>query len=241
MADLFSYENFISLISLTALEVVLGIDNVIFISLLASGLPDKQSKIARVLGLFLALLLRFLMLLGISWLLTFNNKAIDIYGFKLSVSQGLFFLGGLFLIYKATTGVHDEITSYPDDDYDKGIVGKSMLAAIFQIAMVDIVFSLDSVITAIAMTNVMPVIFLAVFIAVIIMIFLSGYVNDFLKKYPTFKVLALSFIMLVGVILMAEALGVVIPKGYIYFAMGVSLVVEVINIRVRKKNNLRRR
>jgi predicted tellurium resistance membrane protein TerC len=218
-----------SFLSLTALEIILGVDNIVFIALLVGNLPESQQKLARQLGLGLALGMRIGLLFAISWIMTLTEPLFDIAGHDLSGKDILMLAGGGFLIYKGTSSIHDEITG--DLKADHVTKAKSgFIAVVAQIALIDLVFSFDSVITAIGLTQQIYVIIAAMTIAMLVMLVISGYIADFLKKFPTLKMLALSFIMLIGVLLVADGLGVHVPKGYIYSAMAFSVLVEGLNL-----------
>ena len=234
-----------SLITLTLLEIVLGIDNVIFISILADKLPKNEQEKGRKLGLAMAMITRILLLLSISWVMTLTEPLFNISGVlnitdgewaeKLAISGRdlILIVGGLFLIYKSTAEIHHKIEG--DGDDETNIKKHSFWGTIFQIALLDIVFSLDSVITAVGMAQHVEIMIAAVVIAVGIMIWASGSVAGFVNRHPTVKMLALSFLLLIGVSLLAEAFEQHIPKGYIYFAMAFSILVEMLNLKMRAK------
>lgn len=220
-------------LSLTALEIVLGIDNVVFIALLAGHLPEEQQKKARTIGLSLALLMRIGMLFAIAWIITLKEPLFAVFGHGVSGKDIMMLAGGLFLIAKGTSGIHDEVT-HEIKNAKKAYQG-AMSAVILQIVITDMVFSFDSVMTAVGLTPVIGVIIAAMTIAMLVMLIMAEKITSFITKYPTLKMLALSFIILVGVFLTADGLGFHVPKGYIYFAMGFSLAVETFNILARKK------
>lgn len=238
-------EAWLSLVTLTLLEIVLGIDNVIFISILADKLPKNQQEKGRKLGLAMAMITRILLLLSISWVMTLTTPLFNISGLlnindrewaeKLSISGRdlILIIGGLFLIYKSTAEIHHKIEG--EDDDETTVKKHSFWGTIFQIALLDIVFSLDSVITAVGMAQHVEIMIAAVVIAVGIMIWSSGSVAGFVNRHPTVKMLALSFLLLIGVSLLAEAFEQHIPKGYIYFAMAFSILVEMLNLKMRSK------
>ena len=220
--------------TLTALEIVLGVDNVVFISILAGKLPLEQRERARRWGLGLAMLLRIALLLSISWVIGLTSPLFTIVGQEISGRDLILFGGGLFLLGKATHEMHDRLEG---DEGSKSVgVAASFGAVITQILLLDIVFSLDSVITAIGMADDIAVMIAAVVVAVGFMFAFSGKISSFVDRHPTMKVLALSFLLLIGASLVAEAFDTHIPKGYIYFAMAFSLFVETINLRVRRKS-----
>jgi predicted tellurium resistance membrane protein TerC len=231
-----SPEIWISLLTLTVLEVVLGIDNIVFISILSGKLPEHQQKKARKVGLALALITRILLLLGLTWVAKLEQPfwTGQLLSLKLAVSGKdlILFLGGLFLIGKSTFEIHDKLEG-EDAEVTKQMAA-SFGSVVFQIILLDIVFSLDSVITAVGMARQIGVMIAAVVIAVIIMLIFVNSISAFVDRHPTIKMLALSFLILIGVVLVAEGLHQHIPKGYIYFAMAFSVLVEMLNIRMRK-------
>jgi predicted tellurium resistance membrane protein TerC len=226
----------ISLLTLTALEVVLGIDNIIFISILAGKLPPEKQKKARQLGLSLALITRVLLLLSLTWLMGMTKPlfTLPILNHGLSGRDLILLVGGLFLIGKSVVEVHEKLEG--EDGHASPTKGKvSFASVIVQILLLDIVFSLDSVITAIGMADVVGVMIAAVVIAIGVMLVFAGAISDFVNRHPTVKMLALSFLILIGVTLVGESLGRHIPKGYIYFSMAFALGVEMLNLRLRTK------
>ena len=223
----------IGLLTLTALEIVLGVDNVIFISILAGKLPLEQQHRARQLGLGLALITRILLLLSISWMANLTEPLFSVRGFDLSGRDLILIVGGLFLVGKATFEIHERLEGH---DAEKDIAVKpSFTAVIIQIMLLDVVFSLDSVITAVGMVNQVPVMIAAVVIAIVIMLVLAGPISHFVDRHPTVKMLALAFLVLIGVNLLAEGFGQHIPKGYIYFAMAFSVLVEMLNLAASRR------
>ena len=226
-------DGLIALVTLTLLEVVLGIDNVIFISILAGKLPPKDQERARKIGLMGAMLMRIALLMSIAWIIRLTAPLFTVLNHPFSGRDLILAGGGLFLIFKATREIHDRLEG--EDGHMSARVAPSLAAVIGQIMLLDIVFSLDSVITAVGMADDLSVMIAAVVIAVGIMFVSSGSVARFVEQHPTVKVLALSFLLLIGCSLIADGFGVHIPKGYIYFAMGFSIFVEVINLRASKK------
>ncbi len=236
-------EIWISLLTLTVLEIVLGIDNVIFISILAGKLPQNQQKRARRLGLALAMITRVLLLLSLSWIMRLTSPLFNIGEWvgvqntewlaKMAISGRdlILLLGGLFLIYKSTSEIHEKL----EGDEHSSEVKKtySFTGVIIQILILDIVFSLDSVITAVGMADHIEVMIAAVIIAVIVMMISAGKISSFVNNHPTVKMLALSFLLLIGVSLLAEGFDQHIPKGYIYFAMAFSVLVEMLNLKMK--------
>jgi predicted tellurium resistance membrane protein TerC len=227
-------EGVIALITLTVLEIVLGIDNVIFISILAGKLPESQRDRARIVGLSLAMIMRIVLLLCINWIANLTDELFSIGGHGFSGRDLILLVGGLFLIYKATTEIHAKLEG--EDEQSGGAAGVSFSSVIIQILLLDIVFSLDSVITAVGMADELGIMITAVVIAVLVMLFASGPISAFVHVHPTVKMLALSFLLLIGVSLVAEGWGAHIEKGYIYFAMGFSVFVEMLNLRLRRRS-----
>lgn len=225
----------IGFFTLVALEIVLGIDNIIFISILAGKLPPEQRDRARVLGLGAALISRLLLLLGLSWVVQLTEPLFGLFGHEISGRDVILLLGGLFLLGKSVTEIHHSMESATGEDGKKAAV-VSFTSVILQIMVLDVVFSLDSVITAVGMVDELGVMIAAVVVAVVVMLFASGPISRFVDAHPSIKMLALSFLVLIGVVLVAEGLDQHIPKGYIYFAMAFSVVVELLNIRMRGKN-----
>lgn len=238
-------EIWISLLTLTVLEIVLGIDNIVFISILSHKLPHDQQKKSRQLGLSLALITRVLLLLSISWIMSLTEPWINVAAL-FGATEGYWFekldfsgrdiilsLGGLFLIYKSTIEIHGRMEGEEHESHDnrKKI---TFGGVIFQILLLDVVFSLDSVITAVGMADEIAVMIAAVVIAIIVMMFSAGSISNFVNKHPSVKMLALAFLLLIGVSLTAEAFEQHIPKGYIYFAMAFSVLVEVLNLKSKK-------
>jgi predicted tellurium resistance membrane protein TerC len=223
----------VALITLTVLEIVLGIDNIVFISILAGKLPPDRRTRARTVGLALAMVTRILLLLSLTWLARLTAPLFAILGREVSGRDLILLAGGLFLLAKATFEIHDKLEG---DEGHENVRGRANFWTIItQIALLDIVFSLDSVITAIGMANQIWVMVTAVVAAVGVMLFAAGPISDFVDRHPTVKMLALSFLLLIGFSLVAEGLGQHISKGYIYFAMGFSVFVEALNLRVRRK------
>lgn len=231
--DFTSPEVWIALVTLTLLEVVLGIDNVVFISILAGKLPPEQQPKARKVGLSLALITRVLLLLSISWVVGLTKPLFQIFQHPVSGRDLILLIGGLFLIAKSTHEIHGKLEG--EEGHASARVAPSFASVIIQILLLDVVFSLDSVITAVGMVKQVSVMIIAVVIAVLFMLAFAGRISDFIERHPTLKMLALSFLILIGVTLVAESMHREIPKGYIYFAMAFSVGVEVLNIKLRKK------
>ena len=224
----------IALLTLTVLEIVLGIDNVIFISILSGKLPADQQKKARTIGLAMAMIMRVLLLLSLAWIVKLTAPLFTILGQEISGRDLILLVGGLFLIAKSTHEIHDKLEGEEGDDIKR--VAPSLVSVVVQISLLDIVFSLDSVITAVGMVDEIGVMVAAVVIAVAVMILFAGPVGRFVDRHPTVKMLALSYLLLIGMSLIAEGLDFHIPKGYVYFAMAFSVFVEVLNIALRRKS-----
>ncbi len=239
-------EAWISLLTLTVLEIVLGIDNIVFISILSGKLPEAQQKKARQLGLALAMITRVLLLLSLSWVMSLTSPLFNMGDWigitsqewldKLAISGRdlILLIGGLFLIYKSTHEIHNKLEG--DEESGGKVKVHSFAGTIVQILILDIVFSLDSVITAVGMADHIEIMIAAVVIAVIVMMISAGAISSFVNKHPTVKMLALSFLLLIGVSLLAEGLDQHIPKGYVYFAMAFSVLVEMLNLKMKKNN-----
>ena len=225
-------EILIALATLTFLEIVLGVDNVVFISILAGKLPRAQQDQARRTGLLAAMGMRILLLLSIAWIIRLTAPLVTVFGRPISGRDLILIVGGLFLLGKATLEIHERLEG--EEGHTSARVAPSFGAVILQIMALDIVFSLDSVITAVGMADDVAIMIAAVMLSVTVMMFSAGAVSGFVNRHPTVKVLALSFLLLIGMSLVGDGLGMHIPKGYIYFAMGFSVFVEVINLRVRK-------
>ncbi|OOF65794.1 TerC family protein [Rodentibacter sp. Ppn85] len=226
-------EAWLSLATLTALEIVLGIDNIIFISILVGRLPAHQRQSGRIIGLSLAMISRILLLMSLAWMMKLTEPLFALFNQEISGRDLILFLGGLFLVVKSIGEIKEVL--HPEDHHKNENEKKvSYLGVLIQIAILDIVFSLDSVITAVGMAEHLPVMILAIIIAVGVMLFAAKPIGDFVDTHPTLKILALAFLILVGISLITESLDIHISKGYIYFAMGFSVVVEVLNIRMRK-------
>jgi predicted tellurium resistance membrane protein TerC len=227
--------DFLSDYSIWISFLVLNVDNVVFIALVVAHLPLKQRNKARAIGLGLALLFRVAMLLGIVWIMSLTKPWFHLFDFGFSGKDLMMLGGGLFLIYKATQGIHDDVTGDQKTNYKKFRGG--FISTIIQIVIIDLIFSFDSIMTAVGVTHHVPVIVAAMTVAIAIMFVSSTTVSKFIEHYPTIKMLALAFVLLIGVFLVAEGFGWEVPKGYIYFAMAFSLGVEILNIIVRKKHN----
>jgi predicted tellurium resistance membrane protein TerC len=240
MDALLTADGLLALVTLSAMEIVLGIDNVVFIAILVGRLPEAQREVARRLGLILALGIRIGLLFAISWIMGLTAPLFHVLGRGVSGRDLILLGGGLFLIFKATWEIYDKVEA---DHHAQG-VGAARAAfawVIFQILLLDIVFSLDSVITAVGMANDLPIMVTAMVIAMLVMLLSAGAVSRFIDGHPSLKILALAFLLLIGVMLVAEGMGTHIEKGYIYFAMAFSLLVELVNMRYRRKQQPVRR
>lgn len=226
-------ESWIALFTLIVLELVLGVDNVIFISILAGKLPQADQQRARRTGIMLAVVTRILLLLSLSWVISLEEALFNLPYFDIGISGRdlILLVGGLFLLWKSTTEIHEKLEG--KEGHATAKVGATFMSVIIQIMLLDIVFSLDSVITAVGMVDELMIMIIAVVVAAGIMVFTSGPIGEFVEKHPTVKMLALSFLLMIGFTLVVEGLHQHIPKGYVYFAMGFSIFVEMINLRVR--------
>ncbi|MPN06069.1 hypothetical protein SDC9_153324 [bioreactor metagenome] len=230
---LLSPEIWIAFFTLTALELVLGIDNIIFISILVDKLPKEKQEIARKIGLSLAMFMRIALLLVLSWIVGLTEPVLTLFGYGISGRDIILILGGLFLIWKSTGEVHQLLEG--EEGSESAKVASSFAGVIAQIIVIDLVFSLDSIITAVGMVSQVGVMIAAVIASVGLMMVFAKSIGDFVSNHPTIKMLALSFLVVVGVVLIADGFGHHVPKGYIYFAMAFSVGVEMLNIRMRKK------
>ena len=224
-----------SLVTLTFMEIVLGIDNIVFISVIVGRLPEEMADKARKIGMSLALIFRILLLLVISWIIGLKSDVFTLFGQGFSWRDIILISGGLFLLYKSTSEIHEEIEGESDEEEAKRKSTAPFTSIIMQIILIDIVFSVDSIVTAVGMADHVEVMIAAVIISMIIMFAASGKIAKFIRDHPTTKMLALSFLMLIGLSLVADGLGFHIPRGYIYFAMAFSTIVEIINVMVRRK------
>jgi predicted tellurium resistance membrane protein TerC len=234
MALLTDPQVWLALATLTALEIVLGIDNIIFISILAGKLPPAQREKARLTGLGLAMFIRVALLFSLSWLMGLTSPIFTLFGAEISGRDLILITGGLFLLWKSTMEIHEKLEG--EEGHSNIKAGATFGKVIIQILLLDIVFSLDSIITALGMANQLLVMIAAVVIAVGFMMLFSGGISAFVERHPTIKMLALSFLILIGVALIGDGLDMHIPKGYIYFAMAFSVIVEMLNLRLRRKN-----
>ncbi len=224
-------EAWIALVTLIVLELVLGVDNIIFISILAGKLPQEDQSRARTTGIMLAVISRILLLLSLSWIISLEEPLFHLFGFGFSGHNLILIAGGLFLLYKSTSEIHDKLEG--QEGHASAKVAANFVSVIIQIMLLDIVFSLDSVITAVGMSKDLMIMIIAVIVAAGVMIFTSGPIGEFVESHPTVKMLALSFLLMIGLTLILDGFGREVPKGYVYFAMGFSIFVEMINLRVR--------
>ncbi|MBS1517655.1 MAG: TerC family protein [Bacteroidetes bacterium] len=232
-------DTYVSLITLTFLEIVLGIDNIIFISIITGKLPEETQNKARITGLTLALFFRIGLLMTISWIAGLVYPIISILDYSFSGRDLILIAGGLFLIVKSTLEIHNKIEG-SDEEFNKKAKQK-FWNIIFQVILIDLVFSLDSVITAVGLVNNLTIMIIAIVISMIVMIIFAKSVSDFIHKHPTIKMLALSFLLMIGLLLLVEGFHVEVPKGYVYFAMAFSFTVEMLNIKMREKEKLKQK
>lgn len=232
------FDVLISLFTLTVLEIILGVDNLVFISILSGRLPAHQQKMARRLGLILALITRLILLAIAVWLVGLTKPLFQIFNMQFSVRDLFLLGGGIFLLFKATQEIHAELEYATNESSTKKF--SNLITVIIQIGLFDIIFSFDSVLTAIGLTQVFWVMAIAIFIAIVIMIIASEMVSSFINKHPTLKMLALSFLLLIGMMLVADGMHYHIPRGYVYFAVCFSLMVEVLNITLRQRRQKRK-
>ncbi len=219
-----------SFVTLTVMEIVLGIDNIVFISVIVSRLPPELADRARKIGLALALIFRIALLVVLAWIIGLKAELFSLFGQSFSWRDVILIAGGAFLIYKGTSEIHEEIEGETEEELAERSASRTFAAIIAQIIVIDLVFSVDSIITAIGMAEHVEVMVAAVVVAMIIMYIASGFISEFIRRHPTTKMLALSFLLLIGVSLVADGLGFHIPRGYIYAAMAFSVLVETINI-----------
>lgn len=236
MMELFSQaETWIALLTLTFLEIVLGIDNIIFISIVSDKLPESQQKRARNLGLLFALVFRIALLFGITYIIGFSEPLFEVFNFEISGRDLILIAGGLFLLAKSTSEIHHKLEG---DVEEQGVKARATISAvIFQIILLDAVFSIDSILTAVGLTEHIIIMIIAVVISIGVMMLFAGPISRFINKHPTLQMLALSFLILIGFMLIVEGLHVHVPKGYIYFAVFFSMIVEILNMRLRKKSS----
>lgn len=233
MAELLTFQALAAFLTLTLLEVVLGIDNIVVIAIVTGRLPKERQASARRVGLSLAMLMRIGLLLGIAWIVTLTQPLFEALGYEFSWKDLIMISGGLFLLAKATKELHATVEGVGHHAASRG--APSFMGAITQILILDAVFSIDSVLTAVGMTHQVPIMIAAIVVAVGVMLVFAGAVSAFIERNPTTKVLALAFLLLIGVLLVADGLGEHVPRGYVYFALAFSLAVEALNIRARVK------
>ena len=224
-----------ALVALLTLEIVLGVDNVVFISILANKLPDGQQDRARRVGILAAGGMRVVLLLAVGWIITLKNELFELFGRGFSGKDLILLAGGVFLIYKATKEIHHKLEG--EDEHGEAKVAPTFAAVIAQVMLLDLVFSIDSVITAVGMTDIIAVMVIAIMLAVVVMLVASKSIYQFVNRHPSVKMLALAFLLLIGMTLIAEGLGEKIPKGYVYAAMAFSVFVEVLNIGSKKRRS----
>lgn len=230
-------ETWIALLMLSFLEIVLGIDNIIFISIITDKLPENQQAKGRFIGLALALIFRVLLLLSITWIIGFSAPLFHVFEHAVSGRDVILFLGGLFLLGKSTSEIHHKLEGENNNLGTKTKKALTMSSALVQIVALDLVFSFDSILTAIGLTQHVLIMIFAVIISMVVMMLFSGVISKFINERPTLQVLALAFLILIGFMLMLDAIGFHVPKGYIYFAVAFSLLVEMVNIKMRKKTS----
>lgn len=236
MLELFTQpESWIALLTLTFLEIVLGVDNIIFISIVTNKLPEQEQPRARMIGLSMALIFRIGLLLGITWIIGFTEPLFTVLDHTVSGRDLILLIGGLFLIGKSTMEINHKMESHTHGTQTKG--GTTLSSVIVQIILLDIIFSFDSILTAVGLTDQIILMVIAVVIALIVMMIFAGNISNFIAKHPSLEVLALAFLILIGFMLMLESMHQHVPKGYIYFAVFFSLLVEVVNIRIRRKSD----
>jgi len=234
MEVLLTTEGVVSLLTLTFLEIVLGIDNIVFISITSGRLPAAQQNKARSVGILLALLVRIGLLLTISWIIGLKDPFITIRDFELSFRDVILIAGGLFLLWKSTSEIHAKLEGEEESAAGKKVL--SFRSAIIQIILLDIVFSFDSILTAVGLVDSILIMIIAIVAALVVMLVFANRISDFIHRHPAMKLLAISFLMMIGLVLVVEGLHVHVPKGYIYFAMAFALGVEVLNMKIRKRS-----
>jgi len=237
MEQLFSVEGLVSLLTLTFLEIVLGIDNIIFISIISGRLPHQQQGRARNIGIILALVVRIVMLLGVSWIIGLRAVILTIGTFSLSYRDLILIAGGLFLMAKSTSEMHAKLEGGHEE---RNVKATSFKSTIIQIALLDVVFSLDSILTAVGLVENLTIIIIAIVISLGVMLIFSRRISSFINEHPTMKILGISFLLMIGMLLILEGFHVHVPKGYIYFSMAFALGVEILNMKVRKNGKKRR-
>lgn len=235
LQHLLTLDGLMALLTLTVLEIVLGIDNLVFISLLVGKVALEKQRSTRTLGLALALVFRIALLFSITWIIGLTTPILTIREFEFSWRDLILLAGGIFLLAKSTLEIHEKLEQTVSKEDEKGSKAKAVTGIILQVIVIDMVFSIDSILTAVGLTNELPIMILAVVVSMIFMMAFAGWVSDFIHKNPTIIMLALSFLLLIGVLLIADAFHYHLPRGYVYFAMGFSLLVEILNIRLLQK------
>ena len=238
MTAFFTSDGLVALATLTALEIVLGVDNLVFIAIVSARLPAAEQPLARRLGLGLALVTRVLLLLTLSWIMGLTQPLFSVGGWSVSGRDLILVLGGAFLLVKATWEIYAKVEGVHEQAHERG-VRRGLVGVVAQIMLLDIVFSLDSVITAVGMVDDVPIMVVAIVLAMTVMLFAMDPVSRFVEAHPSVKILALSFLMLIGVVLIADGLGHHLPKGYVYFPMAFALGVELLNLRYRTRRSRR--
>ena len=234
MEALLSSEGVVSLLTLTFLEIVLGIDNIVFISITAGRLPEKEQGKARTIGILLALIVRIGLLFGVSWIIGLKDPFMSVGDFALSFRDLILIVGGLFLLAKSTSEIHAKLDGHAEEMRDFKVL--SLKGAVLQIIMLDVVFSLDSILTAVGLVNEILIIIIAIVISLAVMLIFSKKISDFINHHPAMKLLAVSFLMMIGLVLVLEGMHIHVPKGYIYFSMAFSLGIEILNMKIRKRS-----
>lgn len=229
-------DTYVSLLTLTFLEIILGIDNIIFISILTGKLPPNEQGKARTLGLALALIFRVILLLCISWIAGLVNPLFTVFGFAVTGRSLILILGGLFLLYKSTVEIHEKLEGEEEKAASADDKKVKLSGLLVQIILLDLVFSFDSVITAVGLVEHVSIMIIAIILSMIVMLIFAKSVSEFIHRHPTIKMLALSFLLMIGLLLFLEGLHIEVPKGYVYFAMAFSFLVELLNIKLRKKS-----
>lgn len=233
MVEIFSPEGIVSLLTLTFLEIVLGIDNIVFISIVSGKLPLHQQGKARNIGITLALVARILLLLGVNWIIGLRAPIFTVNEFTLSYRDLILVIGGLFLLAKSTSEMHGRLEGKHEE---KNVKVVTFRAALFQIVLLDLVFSLDSILTAVGLVENLTIIIIAIVISLGVMLIFAKKISSFINDHPTMKILAISFLLMIGMVLIIEGLHVHVPKGYIYFSMAFALGIEILNMKIRKKS-----
>jgi predicted tellurium resistance membrane protein TerC len=234
MAELLTTEGIVSLLTLTFLEIVLGIDNIVFISITSGRLPEQHQNKARTIGIGLALIVRIGLLMAISWIIGLKDPFITFGNFELSFRDCILIAGGLFLLYKSTSEIHAKLEGEQEDQ--RNVKTLTLRAAIIQIVLLDIVFSFDSILTAVGLVDSILIMVIAIVIALAVMLIFAKKISTFIHEHPAMKLLAISFLMMIGLVLIIEGLHVHVPKGYIYFSMAFALGIELLNMKIRKRS-----